>query len=668
MRYLVTICLFIFCCHKLTAQNNNAVLDSLLRLLPTQKEDSNHVNLLNELMYQYASNDTKKSFEYVNKAMEIAQKIKWEKGIATSARYKATLYLETGSLDKALPLFQQSLAFSKKNNDISGQVIILYNLGTIFQHQSDFVNALENIFQGIKLAEEHQEKGLTAQGKYNASVIFAQQNDFVKSREYAQEALKVSKELNDLYYPGYILEIIGYSYVKEQKTKEAVNYYLQALDYFDSSNSEMGKAKIYGHLVECYPDNPAQQLHYINLADKIWERLAAENTYTMGNTGNRGIIYYQLYKHDSLYTALPDSLKPDRGTLFRQSKILLQKAIADGEKMNLRDLLVQFYKFYADILNDLKDYKGSLTYYKKFVTLHDSLFSQENKNKLAGIESRRELELKDKQLQINKLELNKKRTERIGLITGMVALVIIGTLLFYQSRNRKKNNDTLLQLNNELNEANQLKAKFFAILSHDLRSPVASLISYLQLQDEAPEEMDTATSQAYKRNIQQTAAALLNNMEALLIWSKGQMENFKPYKQQVMVSSLFHYLDSYFQNKDVTFHFVDGKDTSLYTDINYMQTIMYNLTANAVKAAAHSASPKVVWQVEIKDNKTILSISDNGKGMTAAQQQVLFSNDSYNNHKTGFGLHIIRDLAKSIDCTISVNSEAGKGTVFMLEV
>lgn len=32
------------------------------------------------------------------------------------------------------------------------------------------------------------------------------------------------------------------------------------------------------------------------------------------------------------------------------------------------------------------------------------------------------------------------------------------------------------------------------------------------------------------------------------------------------------------------------------------------------------------------------------------------------------GLHIIRDLAKSIDCTISVNSEAGKGTVFMLEV
>lgn len=668
MRSLVTICLFILCFHKLTAQNNNAVLDSLLRLLPAQKEDSNHINLLNELMYQYMTFDTKKSLEYVNQALALSEKIKWEQGIATSSRYKATLFLETGKLDEALPLYERALVISKKNGDYLGEVMINYNMGTLLQHKSDFVKASEYYFKGIKLAEEKKDKSLVAPGKYYVSVIFAQQNDFEKARKYAFESLKVCEELDDIYYPGPILETIGYTYVKEQKRKEATDYYLKSLAYYDSSNSEMGKAKIYGQLVECSGDDPARQLHYIQQADAIWKKLEIENTYTVNNTGNRGVIYYQLYKNDSLYQALPDSLKLPRATLLQQSKILLREAITDCEQMNMGDLLVQFYKFYADILADTKDYQGSLEYYKKSVKLQDSLFSQESKNKLAGIESQRALELKDKQLLINKLEINKKRTERIGLIVGIVALVIIGTLLFYQSRNRKKNNDTLLQLNNELNEANKLKAKFFAILSHDLRSPVASLISYLQLQDEAPEEMDAATSQAYKKNIQQTAAALLNNMEALLIWSKGQMENFKPYKQQVMVSSLFHYLDSYFQNKDVTFHFVDGKDTSLYTDINYMQTIMYNLTANAVKAAAHSANPQVVWQVEIKNHKTILSISDNGPGMTAAQQQVLFSNDSYNNHKTGFGLHIIRDLAKSIDCTISVNSETGKGTVFMLEV
>lgn len=656
------------CCTKLGAQTNNAELDSLLRLLPLQKEDSNHVTLLNELMYQYASNDTKKSFEYVNKAMEIAQKIKWEKGIATSARYKATLYLETGSLDKALPLFRQSLAFSKKSNDYSSQVIILYNLGTIHQHQSDFVNALENIFQGIKLAEEHQEKGLAAQGKYNASVIFAQQNDFIKAREYALEALKVSKELNDLYYPGYILEIIGYSYVKEQKTKEAVSYYLQALDYFDSSNSEMGKAKIYGHLVECYPDNPAQQLHYIDLADKIWERLAAENTYTMGNTGNRGIIYYQLYKYDSLYTALPDSLKLNRDILFQQSKILLQKAIADGEKMNLRDLLVQFYKFYADILNDLKDYQGSLTYYKKFVMLHDSLFSQENKNKLAGIESRRALELKDKQLQINKLELHKKRTERIGLITGIVALVLIGALLFYQSHNRKKNNDALQQLNKELDEANKLKAKFFAILSHDLRSPVASLISYLQLQEEEPGTVDSDMAKQYTEKMTQTATNLLNNMESLLLWSKGQMQQFKPQVQPVKVNDLFLYINSFFDNHTVQLTFNDPQNIVLDTDLNYLQTIMYNLTANAVKALRQRPSPAIQWEARLQEGLVQLSITDNGPGITESQQQALFGNDNYANEKTGFGLHIIRDLAEAIQCKIKVSGSPGNGTVFTLEL
>jgi signal transduction histidine kinase len=60
---------------------------------------------------------------------------------------------------------------------------------------------------------------------------------------------------------------------------------------------------------------------------------------------------------------------------------------------------------------------------------------------------------------------------------------ILHDLFEYKDGNliRKKTNTTLLHLNNELDEANKIKAKFFAIISHDLRSPIANLVSFLNL-------------------------------------------------------------------------------------------------------------------------------------------------------------------------------------------
>lgn len=67
---------------------------------------------------------------------------------------------------------------------------------------------------------------------------------------------------------------------------------------------------------------------------------------------------------------------------------------------------------------------------------------------------------------------------------GLGLLFIIGCLLFYQSRNRRKINEKLQLLNTELDEANKAKTRFFSILNHDLRGPVANLVFFLQLQKE----------------------------------------------------------------------------------------------------------------------------------------------------------------------------------------
>ncbi|WP_438499039.1 hypothetical protein, partial [Listeria monocytogenes] len=89
---------------------------------------------------------------------------------------------------------------------------------------------------------------------------------------------------------------------------------------------------------------------------------------------------------------------------------------------------------------------------------------------------------------------------------------IIGLLLFRQNQNRKKTNQKLQVLNQELDEANKIKARFFSILNHDLRSPISNLIHFLHLQKENPELLDEETAARMQTKIISGAENLLSSM------------------------------------------------------------------------------------------------------------------------------------------------------------
>lgn len=313
------------------------------------------------------------------------------------------------------------------------------------------------------------------------------------------------------------------------------------------------------------------------------------------------------------------------------------------------------------------NYKNALAYFKTFYTLNDSIYSQENKNKLADIESQRTIDVKDKEIAINKLALSNQRKTQIGLIAGIFLLGVIGGLLFWQSRTRKITNTTLLKLNTQLDEANKIKARFFAILSHDLRGPVSSLINFLHLQKEAPDLLSAEQVVSNQQKISNSAESLLETMELMLLWSKGQMEQFKPQIKLVEVNKLFDYLQQFFSSaENVVIHFNHVPGLMVSTDEHYLQTIMHNLTSNAIKALKNTPNAVIEWNAKQQGDKILLSVTDNGPGVKEEQLKALFDDSAVVNIKTGFGLHIIRDLAKAIQCKVSMQSLPGEGTTFIL--
>jgi K+-sensing histidine kinase KdpD len=170
-----------------------------------------------------------------------------------------------------------------------------------------------------------------------------------------------------------------------------------------------------------------------------------------------------------------------------------------------------------------------------------------------------------------------------------------------------------------------------------------------------------------ENKISDSANALLDTMEAMLLWSKGQMEHFKPSVAEVAVNDLFIYLEHFFTGTEhVSFSFENQENLILQTDEDYLKTIMHNLTANAVKALQQTTGAKITWKAWKQQTNIYLSIIDNGTGVSKEQLKALYDETATSGSRHGLGLHIIRDLAKAIGCSITLQPQTKTGTEFIL--
>ncbi len=301
--------------------------------------------------------------------------------------------------------------------------------------------------------------------------------------------------------------------------------------------------------------------------------------------------------------------------------------------------------------------------------MSDSIDNSDNRQALKNMEHQREIELKDTQIKLNALELqNQKRMQWLG-IGVILAVAIIGAIFWYQNKQRKKANQQLSLINKELDESNKVKARFFSILSHDLRAPIASLSNYIYLLNEEEDVMDNEMKKAHQNKIGTATNNLLSTMEDILLWSKSQMERFEPNKKNIAVANLFDDVQKLIPTDiNVEIIFSNPEQLELYTDENYLKTIMRNLTANAIKALKNTKDAKIEWKAFAQNGKKYLSITDNGPGLTVEQKERLFDKDAVISTKTGLGLHLVRDLIKMLQHDMDVASEQGRGTTFTLIV
>ena len=644
MRKLAFCFFMILGCHFLLSQNSNiAKADSLLQKLQTTSDNKIKTDIYNSLFTIYRNVDTEKANYYANQQWEMAKKINDKDKIAQSLRNKGIIQTNLGNYDTAIELYKQALT----ENPLPATKAMIYgSLGRAHFLKGDNAICLEYSFKSLSIYENLKDKKSIANQLNNIASTYIALGDNNNARIYmtkAKEALEEKTEQNAA------LPI---------DNKTPIHPINHTLNTELPGDFDTNKAEIYLKKGTILSNQKKWKEAENNIQKSILEakKLGYTNKVALAIT-ILGDLYLKIFNENQ-----------DKKTL-EKAKDNYTKALEIYNQINDKQSISINLKKLSDVEQKLGNIKKALEYNTKYSVYRDSIFNDKTKNTITHIEDQREIELKNRQIKINKLELEAKEKQKWFYISGIFLLVIIGSLLFHQSYNRKKNNQKLRQLNSQLEEANRIKTRFFGILNHDLRSPVANLIHFLHLQKENPEMLNQETKERLQNKTISGAENLLSSMEDILLWSKGQMENFKPQPKIITVKQLFEDNKKVFSGyHHITFEYHNPENIEIFTDENYLKTILRNLTSNSINVFSTTENPTIIWKAWQEKNKTYLSITDNGPGSEKEKFRALYDETEVVGIKSGLGLHLIRDLAKAINCEISVNSIQNEGTTFVISI
>lgn len=236
---------------------------------------------------------------------------------------------------------------------------------------------------------------------------------------------------------------------------------------------------------------------------------------------------------------------------------------------------------------------------------------------------------------------------------------------------RKREELIIQQQNNQLQELNATKDKFFSIIAHDLRSPFTSLLGLSQFLVEDYDELTEDEKKEYIKNIYDAVGNLLDLINNLLIWSRLQFSKAESVPEEIklcdIINTVFNSIKISALNKKITLESICDETLSATVDKNMIETVIRNLVTNAIKFTKENGSIKV----RVLNNKEYLTveIEDNGVGMSQETAQKLFNlnanvttRGTANEKGTGLGLIICKEFVEKHGGKIWVESELGKGS------
>jgi PAS domain S-box-containing protein len=223
----------------------------------------------------------------------------------------------------------------------------------------------------------------------------------------------------------------------------------------------------------------------------------------------------------------------------------------------------------------------------------------------------------------------------------------------------------------------QQKDDFISIASHELKTPITSIIAYSQILQKRAQILEDSTFMVTVKHINEQARRLTKLIRNLLDISSFQIGNFYLNKEEFDLNAFVAEMASEFRliNKSHKIILKGEISKKIYADKVRIQQVITNLINNAIKFSPQANQIIIRLSSDHDNNIAIISVEDFGIGITLQEQNNLFNRFSrstkvktQNISGVGLGLYISLEIAKKHGGNISFESEEGKGTVFTFTI
>lgn len=377
----------VMCCIVLNAKSNN--IDSLLRLEPTLKNDTNRVNVLIEISDIYIQDNFIKAIKYSKQSLRLSRLLGYEKGELESLTHLANAYDYIGRYSESQKLNFQILSIYEKKEDIEGLNRIYNNIGIIHYYLGNYKQAIEFTEKALKYYIEKKDSNGISICYNNLANSYSDELDYDKALIYYFKALAIDETNNDLEGVSLIKGNIGEVYIEQKKYDDAFVYLISAL-----------------HAAEKTKNNWQQANVFAGLGDLLSRQ----------NKTNEAINF-------------------------------LLQALEINEALGTKAEMGEIYAAISKVFEQKGDYIQSLHYLKLKNEIDDELFTKENSGKIAELNALYEINEKEKEILKQEANASIQKAQNIALVVGssvgFLLLFIIVGISVKGNINKRKTNKTL---------------------------------------------------------------------------------------------------------------------------------------------------------------------------------------------------------------------------------
>lgn len=680
-------CLAIILFISIPCVSQTTKVDKLLPQLNENLKDTTRLRVFRELTAAYSSVDQDKKFYYAKKYKTLAEKLKIDTLVVEALIDMGGSHAIQSQMDSALYYFTKGKEKAELIKYQGGIARSLASIGYVYDKLDKESLSIEIYSKALVIYRKIKNKKGINQCLINIGGIYFDLTEYEMSEKYFQKAYEGNLEIGNESGTASALFSLGGASKRLNKRDKAYEYYIQSLAISEKIGDLNRIALARWGLGTIDIERGEFKKALKNL------EIARENNIAIKN-------YYQ--ESSVVVSIATANLGLNK---INVAYDFAQEAYDKSFEIESKNSRIEALKVLIKIASKEKNYEKAFNYQIHYLALLDTIDNEADSKHVMLSDFKRvtnenEVLEKDNKVIVTK---NTSYLKTIAVTSVLLLFLIVLLFLFYYRYKEKQTTNKLLQQqkdeiaeinselealneevivqmeltaaqNIELEQLNRVKNKFFSIVSHDLRSPLANLKMLFSMYREG--QLDETELGILLSKLEDTIYTTATFLDNLLEWSKSQLDGIvvKPsiFKLKNTIEENIQMMDNSIRMKKLHIENNISENIKVFADPNMIHVVVRNLISNSIKFC--NSEDKIIIDAIENDEKVIFSIKDTGPGISESDLEKLFSLEYTISMGTSgekghhIGLILCKDMVKQNNGEIRVESKIGEGTTFWIEM